>query len=441
MTSFCIDKLYITQSEWTNWFGGARTKKEEITYKKLPFNHCALSLKPYNDPVCTPDGTIFDLISIVPYIRKHGTNPVTGNSLDVKDLIKLNIAKNPDGEYYCPITLKNFHDNLHIVANRKTGNVYAKEAIDKLNEWNDFITGEPFIKTDLIVLQNPDDLERNNMVRFHHLKAGFEKDENDEKEDRKKAEQKNVSSTSRSKGKVAASLTSTFVTPATTDEYSTIDEEQKMFKAIRSLGRAIMRTNFGDMIFELECQKVPKTCYNFIELSKKGYYQNVRFHRLIPGFMVQGGDPTGEGSGGQSIWGNPFENEFHQSLSHSKRGILSMANTGKPRSNTSQFFITFAGKKHLDRLHPVFGHLISGDDILDKMEAVPQIDSVPQSDIIIEDIVIMVDPFEEYRKEQKALKGDPEKKRLAVATDPTLALKRAKSSANTPLTIGKYMKK
>lgn len=399
-------------------------------------------MKPYSDPVCTPDGTIFDLINIVPYLRRHGKNPVTGEDLDVKDLIKLNMKKNGDGQWICPITLKNFHDNLHIVANKKTGNVYAKEAIDELSEMTDFITGEPFTKADLIVLQNPDDLEKGNMVKFDHLKELFHPDSKEAptEESKEKAKFEDVSML-RSKGRVAASLTSTSMTPVTMNEYNRLDDEAVMFKSIKQNGRAIMRTNFGDLTIDLECVKAPKTCYNFIQLSKKGYYQGVKFHRLVPGFVLQGGDPTGDGTGGESIWGKPFDNEFHQSLSHDARGVLSMANRGKPCTNTSQFFITFAPKKHLDKIHPIFGRLIAGFDVLDKIEAVPQKDSAPLRDICIEDVIVMLDPFEDYRKEQEATLGLAEKKRKAMAIDPTLAVKRAKAAANTPLTIGRYLKK
>lgn len=457
-----IDKLYITQSEWTNWFGGAKTRKEEVTYKKLPFDCCALSLKPYNDPVCTPDGIIFDLLHIVPYIRKHGNNPVTGETLDTKDLTRLTIHKNADGQYYCPVTLRNFHENLHIVANKKTGHVYAMEAIETLNNWSDFFTGEPFTKEDLIDLQNPKDLQKSNVVHFKHIQEMLTEDKTEDKAKEVKQESKpkvNVSQsvgklintikdngaqeTARTTGKVAASLTSTFMTPVTSNEYKNLDPETLMFKSIKTPGKVLMRTNFGDMIFELDCHKVPKTCYNFIQLAKKGYYQRVRFHRLVPGFVIQGGDPTGDGTGGESIWGKPFDNEFHKSLSHDRRGLLSMANRGKPCTNTSQFFITLAPKKHLDRIHPVFGHIISGESVLDVIEGVgadPE-SSSPLKDIVIDDVVVLEDPFEQDQKEKAAASGSNDKKRLAEAIDPTLAVKRAKASANTALTIGKYMKK
>lgn len=452
----CIDKLYITQSEWTNWFGGAKARKEELGFKRLSFNHCALSLKPYSDPVCTPEGVIFDLINIVPYIRKHGKNPATGGPLNVSDLIRLHMAKNESGEFYCPVTLRTLHDNLHIVVNKKTGNVYSREAIDRLGDWTDFLTGEPFTSEDVLDLQNPADLEKANMVKFHHLRQ-LEEDDTEPGLEKAPEPAINLSGTTgrlaeqvrtraeaatqRSQGKVAASLTSTFMTPVTVNDYAATDTETAMFRAIKTPGRVIMRTNFGDLTFELECHKVPKTCYNFIQLAKRGYYQRVRFHRLIPGFMVQGGDPTGEGTGGESIWGQPFANEFHQSLSHSRRAILSMANRGKPCSNTSQFFITFAAKKHLDRIHPVFGHLIAGDTVLDAIERVPQQDSRPLQEIVIEDVVVMLDPFEDYQKTQSAHLDSAARKRQAAAIDPTLAVKRAKASVNTASTIGKYMRR
>ncbi len=86
--------------------------------------------------------------------------------------------------------------------------------------------------------------------------------------------------------------------------------------------------NIGHLKFELFCEETPKTCKNFLALCASGYYNNTSFHRNIQGFMLQGGDPAGTGKGGESIYGRPFEDEFHPNLHHDKRGMLSMANSG-----------------------------------------------------------------------------------------------------------------
>jgi cyclophilin family peptidyl-prolyl cis-trans isomerase len=103
---------------------------------------------------------------------------------------------------------------------------------------------------------------------------------------------------------------------------------------------------------ELRADLVPKTVHNFLLLCQRGYYTGNKFHRVIKGFMMQGGDPTATGSGGSSAWGAAFADEFHPLLKHDKRGVLSMANSG-PNSNGSQFFITFAPKPSLDGKHTV----------------------------------------------------------------------------------------
>jgi peptidyl-prolyl cis-trans isomerase-like protein 2 len=104
-----------------------------------------------------------------------------------------------------------------------------------------------------------------------------------------------------------------------------------------------------------------------IQLAKKGYYNGTIFHRSIRKFMLQGGDPTGTGSGGESIFGGPFADEFTPQLRHNERGILSMANKGKD-TNTSQFFITYAAAPHLNDKHTVFGRLIGGEKVLNSCE-------------------------------------------------------------------------
>ena len=123
---------------------------------------------------------------------------------------------------------------------------------------------------------------------------------------------------------------------------------------------ARMETDKGTIVIELFADKAPKTVNNFVFLSRQGYYEGVIFHRVIANFMVQGGDPTGSGSGGP---GYKFEDEFHPSLRHNKRGILSMANAG-PGTNGSQFFITHGPTPHLDNKHSVFGQVIEGEDVL-----------------------------------------------------------------------------
>ena len=124
--------------------------------------------------------------------------------------------------------------------------------------------------------------------------------------------------------------------------------------------KAHMETDKGTMVIDLFAEKTPKTVNNFVFLSREGFYEGVIFHRVINNFMVQGGDPTGVGSGGP---GYKFADEFHPSLKHDKQGILSMANAG-PNTNGSQFFITHLPTSHLDNRHSVFGQVVDGLDVL-----------------------------------------------------------------------------
>ena len=116
----------------------------------------------------------------------------------------------------------------------------------------------------------------------------------------------------------------------------------------------------GEIEIELFAAEAPVTVNNFVFLAREGYYDGVTFHRVIPGFMAQGGDPTGSGSGGP---GYRFGDEFHPSRLHDSSGILSMANAG-PGTNGSQFFITFVPTPHLDGHHTVFGKVVSGMDVV-----------------------------------------------------------------------------
>jgi len=173
-------------------------------------------------------------------------------------------------------------------------------------------------------------------------------------------------------------------------------------------GYVRMHTNYGDINLELHCDITAKTCENFLTLAERGYYNNTIFHRSIPGFMIQGGDPTGTGKGGESIWGKVFGDEFDPHLQHSARGILSMANAGRD-TNKSQFFITYGACAHLNFVHTVFGKVVGGMEVLTKMEQVPTADKdKPMKEIKINKITIFVNPFKEDPEEEAKLKKQKE---------------------------------
>eukprot|EP01018_Ginkgo_biloba_P012144 Gb_11564 [translate_table: standard] len=127
-----------------------------------------------------------------------------------------------------------------------------------------------------------------------------------------------------------------------------------------------LETSMGPITVELYNKHAPKTCRNFLELSRRGYYNNVKFHRIIKDFMAQGGDPTGTGRGGESIYGPKFEDEITRELKHTGAGILSMANAG-PNTNGSQFFITLAPTPWLDGKHTIFGRVCKGIEVVKRL--------------------------------------------------------------------------
>ncbi len=137
---------------------------------------------------------------------------------------------------------------------------------------------------------------------------------------------------------------------------------------------ARFKTEKGDIVVELYADRAPLTVENFVNLARAGFYDGTTFHRVIRGFMAQGGDPTGTGTGGP---GYQFGDEFHPSLRHEGPGILSMANAG-PGTNGSQFFITHGATPHLDDRHSVFGRVTEGMDVVQALrERDPQFDKNP----------------------------------------------------------------
>jgi peptidyl-prolyl cis-trans isomerase B (cyclophilin B) len=133
-----------------------------------------------------------------------------------------------------------------------------------------------------------------------------------------------------------------------------------------------LHTTAGDIDATFYSSKTPLTCANFLNLAKRGYYDGIAFHRVIANFMIQGGDPTGTGSGGP---GYKFADEFHPELRHRSPGVFSMANAG-PGTNGSQFFITHNATPHLDGKHSVFGQVTNGQDVIDKIKQGDKITSI-----------------------------------------------------------------
>ncbi len=152
---------------------------------------------------------------------------------------------------------------------------------------------------------------------------------------------------------------------------------------------AVVKTNMGTIEIELFANETPKTVENFVGLANKDYYNGVIFHRVIDNFMIQGGDPTGTGRGGESLWGGKFADEIVPSLTHDVPGILSMANAG-PNTNGSQFFITLVPTPWLDGKHTVFGKVIEGMDVVNAIGKVQtsKPGDKPLKDVVMESVTI-----------------------------------------------------
>jgi peptidyl-prolyl cis-trans isomerase-like 2 len=467
--------LQITQSEWSSEdafsaAAGANARKTAqvgANFKRLPFNFCAVSLQPFEHPVCTAEGTIFDLTNILPWIKKHGTNPVNGQPLKSSELIKLNFTKNDDGDYVDPVTFKVFTDNTHIVALKTTGNVFSWDTVHRLNikakNWKDLVSDEEFVRSDIVTLQDPQNVESRDLSQFKYLQDGESALTAEQTAERSAGvNQQNMGSAAKilkakeavakaraerekaasrangngteaqalanarkahaevakcsratkplpfnaaqhTTGQAAASFTSTGLTPNTSGDRAILTDEEYMLKPkrVKLSGYARMSTNLGDINLELYPEYAPKAVWNFIKLAKKGYYKRVPFHRNIRNFMIQGGDPTGNGRGGSSCWGKPFADEFEGPLTHDGRGVMSMANKGKD-TNTSQFFITYRAVPHLNRKHTIFGRVVEGLETLNRLEGVEVDDKDrPTQKCEIEDVVVYVDPFEEFMKQRQ----------------------------------------
>ncbi len=166
-------------------------------------------------------------------------------------------------------------------------------------------------------------------------------------------------------------------------------QETQTKKESKEMTVAVIKTNMGIIEIELYADQTPKTVENFVGLANEKYYDGVIFHRVIANFMIQGGDPTGTGRGGQSIWGKPFADEIVPSLNFNEPGVLAMANAG-PNTNGSQFFITVAPTSWLDGKHTIFGKVINGMDVVYAISKVPtsKPGDKPLKDVVMESVTI-----------------------------------------------------
>ncbi|XP_065683023.1 RING-type E3 ubiquitin-protein ligase PPIL2 isoform X1 [Hydra vulgaris] len=440
------DKLYLTTKEWKEEWGGKKDEGQIEKFRRLPFNYCSISLQPFEHPLCTVEGVVFDLLNILPFLKVFKKSPVTGEPMSAKDLIKLTFHKNSKGEYHCPVMYKVFNENSTIVAIKTTGNVFSMEAVEELNlktkNFKDLLTSEPFTRKDIITIQDPAKLEKFNISNFYHIKHNMKVIDDDEEVSKKdpmyRIRKANLETESTLKeleetykepketylksnkqeenlkkpkylahystGAMSASFTSTSQDRSNTQQAAALHEDVVRYELVKKLGKkgyVRMTTNLGNINLELHCEMVQKTCENFITHCNNGYYSNTIFHRLIKHFMVQGGDPTGTGKGGESIWGKPFKDEFKPNLTHSGRGVLSMANSGK-NTNGSQFFITFRSCQHLDNKHTIFGRVVGGLDILNKIESIKcNEEDRPLEEIKVVNMTVFVNPFQEVDDQLK----------------------------------------
>lgn len=471
------DKMYLTYTEWSTLYGGKKAdnpNSDEANFRRLPFDHCCVSLIPWENPYCDENGNVFELQAIIDYYKKYKKNPITGGALDMKKLIKLNFAKNAEGEYHCPVLFKTFSKSSHIVAISTTGNVFSHEAVEQLNfktkNYKDLLTDQTFVRKDVLTIQDPQNVDKFNLSKFYHIKNSHRLVEDDDdptarlksvnketqlvldtlKKEYKAPEKVDVvhekadkfNAAHYSTGAVAAGFTSTVMAPETKAEAAIVEEDLVRYERVKKKSYVRLYTNFGILNLELHSDLVPKTCENFLKHCQNGYYNGTKFHRSIRNFMIQGGDPTGTGTGGQSIWGKPFKDEFKPNLTHTGRGILSMANSGSD-TNKAQFFITYRSCRHLDNKHSVFGKVVGGLDTLTAMEQI-EVDNKdrPIEDIVIERASVFVDPYQEA-DDQLAAERAEELKKLAeekaassrVAPKKDAALKVYRSG------VGKYIPK
>ncbi|MBN1405847.1 MAG: peptidylprolyl isomerase [Candidatus Omnitrophica bacterium] len=210
-------------------------------------------------------------------------------------------------------------------------------------------------------------------VKFYYGDAAFrllDKKEADVSQYDDKKKQYYINTITQSKKyRIAKEYFDDLIKRASYRDYEAEKRKEVKLQELKNKSLIVLDTTQGEITVQLFPEKAPLACENFIALAEKNYYNGIIFHRVIKGFMIQGGDPTGTGTGGNSIWEKPFQDEVSADLTFNKKGLLAMANSG-PNTNGSQFFITTKETPWLNGKHTIFGEVISGYDVVEKIENV-----------------------------------------------------------------------
>jgi peptidyl-prolyl cis-trans isomerase-like protein 2 len=467
------DRLFLTATEHASGEhrGYGKQSMLNLPYRTLPYDCCAISFRPFETPLATADGSVFELLNIVPFLKKFRRHPVTGKPLAAGDLIKLHFHKNQEGQYACPVLYKPFTPHTHIVAIKPTGHVYCYDAVKqmnlKTNHLKDLLDETPFTRDDIIHIQDPSDASgRREMEKFTHVQENLQADarkdggvRHNEATSRimqqvaeksgsfapppgsaaastmappRAAHKAGGSSSSgggggggagsssggggvaavrwtQTTGKASASLTSTSVPLQVQNEIAPVSDDERnrqryaFLKERKEKGYAQLTFGgHGNLNLELHCDVAPMACENFLLLLERGYYDRTPVHRLIKNFMVQCGDPTGTGTGGESAFGKPFRDEISNKFKHEGAGVLSMANSG-PGTNGSQFFLTFKSASHLDGKHTIFGRVVGGMHVLTSLEKLStDKQDRPSQPLMLVGGSIFVNPFHDLDAKMEA---------------------------------------
>lgn len=182
-------------------------------------------------------------------------------------------------------------------------------------------------------------------------------------------------------------------------------------------GKVVLHTTFGDVDIELWAKQAPMACRNFVQLCLEEYYDSTIFHRIIEDYLAQGGDPTNTGTGGESIYGHEFKDEFHQRLKFNHRGLVACANRNEPHTNGSQFFITLGAASWLDKKNTIFGK-VAGDTIYNVLK-LNDLDmdeeDRPLEPPVLKSVEVLWNPFEDIVPRTSAAQRRAEAEAAAAA--------------------------
>eukprot|EP00871_Galdieria_phlegrea_P004118 jgi/Galph1/4707/GphlegSOOS_G3339.1 len=373
------DRLFVTRTEHESHFGGKAENSSEVkTFATLPLGHCALTFQPCENPVCAPDGTVFEVLHILPYLKKFGKHPITEEPLNSSQLTALRFHKNEEGQLHCPILYKPFTEKTEVACIISTGNVYSLEAIKELNlkqkYLKDLLTGEPFKKEDIIILQTKTEPVQQNPLKRPKLNSELK---NTQERSSKETHDKPLP-----KKPAGLSLTCTTWSPERQEKNSNSEKLPVLVK-----GYCTLITDRGELNLELDTDTAPKATRFFLLSLQRGCLNGVRLTYGKDKSLIRTADLQGLPGGDDKLIETSLKQQVDPFADDKLPPYKLLVSSHYRTKKNCHFAISWHGVSKLGVDYAVFGTLVG------KRNTLHELVEGTETELVIEGCKIYVNPW------------------------------------------------